>query len=133
MAPADKIQSPESPQGNKRKNLRAPIIVQKVLVDVGHKPFFGHAKNISRSGFFVATVNPKKPGDSFVVEIPLPPPINRSFQCQCEVIWNRQYVRNSPYEPGMGLKFMDLSQELSEAIELWVQQSSAEEDEAPDL
>jgi len=130
MASSGKNLPPDAPKGDQRKNLRAPIIVQKVLVDVGRKPFFGHAKNISRSGFFVATTNPKEPGETFLVEIPLPHPVNQVFQCRCEVVWKRHFSSKSPYEPGMGLRFIDLPEGLAQAIEDWVRYSAEESEES---
>ena len=103
-----------------RKSLRAPLIVLKVKLDDGRKCFFGYTKNISRSGIFIATVNPKEPGSRYQVEIPLPEPINRTLRCTCEVVWKRLYTKGSPYEPGMGLRFTDLEEDLAEAIDRWV-------------
>lgn len=105
---------------DKRRDLRTPLIVLKVKLDDGKKAFFGYAKNISRSGLFIATVNPKEPGSRFQVEIPLPPPIGRNVQCESEVVWKRNYTRGGPYEPGMGLRFLDMPEHLSDLIDLWV-------------
>jgi uncharacterized protein (TIGR02266 family) len=103
-----------------RKNLRAPLMVLKVKVDDGRKVFFGYAKNISHSGLFIATTNPREPGTSFHVEVPLPSPLNRKLNCTCEVVWKRDFTPKSPYEPGMGLKFVDLPKNEAEAIQRWV-------------
>jgi uncharacterized protein (TIGR02266 family) len=106
--------------GNARRNLRAPLLVLKVKVDDGRKVFFGYAKNISRSGLFIATTNPREPGTSFQVEIPLPPPVNRKLICTCEVVWKRDFSPKAIYEPGMGLKFLDLPEAQAEEIHRWV-------------
>jgi uncharacterized protein (TIGR02266 family) len=105
---------------NARKNLRAPLMVLKVKVDDGRKVFFGYAKNISRGGLFIATTNPREPGTSFRVEVPLPAPLNRKMTCTCEVVWKRDFTPNSPFEPGMGLKFADLPEHLADEIHRWV-------------
>ncbi|NIQ95978.1 MAG: pilus assembly protein PilZ [Desulfuromonadales bacterium] len=109
---------------DKRRDLRTPLIVLKVKLDDGNKAFFGYAKNISRSGLFIATVNPKEPGSTFHIEIPLPDPINRSVQCEAEVIWKRHYTRGGPYEPGMGLKFNGMPDHMAELIDLWAQSAT---------
>ncbi len=111
---------PEKNPADHRKYLRSPLIVLGVKVDEGHKSFFGYAKNISRSGFFIATVNPREPGERFQVELNLPAPLRRNIQCACEVVWKRLYSKNSPSEPGMGLRFLDLPEETAEAVDRWV-------------
>ncbi len=111
-------------QLNKRKNLRSPILTLKVKLDDGQKAFFGYAKNISASGMFIASVNPKEPGQAYQVEIPLPAPIHKTIQCTCEVIWKRQFEKKCPHEPGMGLRFVDLEADVADAIERWVLEST---------
>jgi uncharacterized protein (TIGR02266 family) len=110
----------EAVQKDQRRNLRAPLIVYRLRFDDGQKTFFGYSKNISRGGLFIATVNPREPGSRFTVEIPLPPPLKRVVSCTCEVVWSRPYDRKSPFEPGMGLKFLDLSEADAEALDRWV-------------
>jgi uncharacterized protein (TIGR02266 family) len=105
--------------GCARKSLRAPLMVLKVKVDDGRKVFFGYAKNISRGGLFITTTNPREPGTSFQVEVPLPSPINRKLNCTCEVVWKRDYAKDSIYEPGMGLRFVDLPESEAETIHQW--------------
>lgn len=111
---------PPVDQANQRKSLRSPLLVLKVKVDDGRKFFFGYAKNISRSGMFIATANPREPGSLFQVDIPLPEPLKRSVRCTCEVVWQRQFKKKSPYEPGMGLKFTDITEEDAASIDDWV-------------
>jgi len=98
-------------------------LILKVRIDDGDKVFFGYAKNISKSGLFIATVNPHDPGSRFQIEVPLPEPLGVSVQCEAEVVWKRHYTRGGPYEPGMGLKFLDISTELSGSIDDWVKGS----------
>ena len=110
----------ENIQADKRKNLRAPLLTLRVRLDDGRKVFFGYTKNISRSGMFISSVNPKQPGEIFQVEIPLPAPLNRTIQCACEVVWSRHFEKKSPYEPGMGLKFSGISEDVAAAIDRWI-------------
>lgn len=112
-------QQPAAP-ADQRGSLRSPLIVLKVKVDEGKTCFFGYAKNISRSGMFIATANPREPGSRFQVEIPLPPPLNRTVRCACEVVWQRQFSKKSSHEPGMGLRFLDLPDDTADAIHDWV-------------
>lgn len=107
-------------QENNRKHLRAPLIVLRVTLDDGRKSLFGYAKNISRGGLFIASVNPKEPGSRFQVEIALPPPIGRTVQCGCEVVWKRHFSQKSDLEPGMGIRFLELPDEAASEIDAWV-------------
>jgi uncharacterized protein (TIGR02266 family) len=116
-------QQPERPVADKRKNLRSPLLILKVKIDDGDKVFFGYAKNISKSGLFISTVNPQEPGSLFKIEVPLPEPLNSSVQCEAEVVWKRHYTRGGPYEPGMGLRFLDISDEVADSIDEWIKSS----------
>jgi len=120
---SDDIQQPERPAADQRKNLRSPLLILKVKIDDGGKVFFGYAKNISKSGLFIATVNPHEPGSHFQIEVPLPEPLGTSVQCEAEVVWKRHYTRGGPYEPGMGLRFVNLPLELAESIDGWIKSS----------
>jgi hypothetical protein len=122
------VEESESPrekvQADKRKNLRAPLLTLRVKLDDGSKVFFGYTKNISRSGMFISSINPKSPGEVYQVEIPLPAPINQTVRCACEVVWNRHFEKKALYEPGMGLKFSGLSEEMANVIDRWVHATS---------
>ena len=107
-------------QKDLRRNLRSPLIVEKIPCGDGYKTFFGYAKNISRGGLFVATLKPREPGELFTVELTLPGTTPLKLRCQCTVVWKRHFVRKSPQEPGMGLKFVDLADEVAEQVEQWV-------------
>ncbi|MCK4536925.1 MAG: PilZ domain-containing protein [Desulfuromonadales bacterium] len=107
-------------QQSRRNNLRAPLIVENVHCDDGQKTFFGYAKNISRGGLFIGTVKPREPGDRFKIEITLPTPTKLTFHSTCEVIWKRHFERKSSLEPGMGLKFIDLPENIATEIDEWV-------------
>jgi len=116
------------PPSDKRRKPRAPLLVLRVSLHDGARTFFGYAKNISRSGLFIATISPRDKGSQFVVEIPLPNAIGVHLRCQSEVIWTRNFDPGSPYEPGMGMKFLDLPEETAEAIERWTIQERPPED-----
>ncbi len=111
------------PPANKRLHLRKPLMVLKAKLDDGRKPFFGYARNISRSGMFIASVNPRNPGEQFDIEANLPP-LGLTLVCRCEVVWKRTYAKKSTLEPGMGLRFLDLPEEVAEIISRWVEENS---------
>ena len=108
------------PQADLRKNLRAPLIIQKVHLDEERPVFFGYSKNISRSGIFIATTNPIKTGEQVNLEIPLPLPLRKSVRCCCEVVWKRPLGNHLPFEPGIGLKFIDMPENITQQIDDWI-------------
>lgn len=103
-----------------RRSLRSPLLVLNIVNASGSKTFFGYGKNISRGGLFIGSVNPREPGDRFRLEIPLPAPLLKVVQCECEVVWNRQFSKGAIHEPGMGLRFLDLPEEDADIIDHWV-------------
>lgn len=112
----------ELKEAQRRKHLRAPMIILNIINAGGNKTFFGYGKNISRGGLFISTVNPREIGTRFRLEVPLPAPILKIVQCECEVVWSRQFSKNSTLEPGMGLKFLDLAEVDAEIIDRWIRQ-----------
>ena len=116
---------PETPeyaaeQINQRRAMRAPLIVEKIPCDDGHKTFFGYAKNVSRGGLFIATVNPRELGEKFLIEWTLPTKPSYTIRCQCEVVWKQHFQRKGANEPGMGLRFLDLSVADGDRVDKWV-------------
>jgi Tfp pilus assembly protein PilZ len=111
----------DNPTGDRRRNLRKPLLVQRVRLDDGRRVFFGYAKNISQSGMFISTVNPRRQGEQFNVEMILPAPFEMPLSCRCEVLWVRDFRKSSNLEPGMGLGFLDLPDELVAKIGAWVE------------
>jgi len=80
-----------------------------------------------RTGMMIGTINPREPGSQFWVEFPLPEPVNRVAKCHCEVVWQRRYSREHRYDPGMGLRFLDLPSDMAEAIDKWVHELERQE------
>lgn len=115
-------ESPRTPgiQKDKRRNLRVPLIVEKIPCEDGRRSFFGYARNLSRSGVFISTVSPRTPGEQFDLHLRLPASAGFNVNCRCEVVWQRRFARDARYEPGMGLRFLDLPEEAAEALERWL-------------
>lgn len=107
-------------QKDLRSSLRVPLIVEKLPCGDGRKTFFGYARNISCGGLFIATVSPREPGDRFDLQLTLPPPSGAVLHCRCEVVWKRHFERGGKFEPGMGLRFLDLSAESRAVLEAWI-------------
>lgn len=111
-------------QKNQRRTTRAPLIVEQIPCGDGRKTFFGYAKNLSRGGLFIATVKPREPGNAFTLELTLPR-LQHRICCRCEVVWKQHFSKGSGREPGMGLRFLDLTDADGEIIEAWVRERSA--------
>lgn len=112
-------------RGNRRKNLRKQILVLKTSgSDKGS--FFGYGKTISRDGMFITSVNPRKLGEEFEISFRLPGS-GAPVKCKCSVIWRREYDPKLKYEPGMGLRFVDLGTDMRDKIDEWVRSTEAKE------
>lgn len=117
----------QQPKVHVRRELRQPLTVLKAGNNGGPKTFFGYARNISRSGMLISTINPRSPGSRYEVEFALPKPVNLVARCECEVVWRRSWAKEEAQKPGMGLKFIDLSEETASAIDEWVERETREE------
>lgn len=104
---------------NRRKNLRKQLLVLKVRGEDDKGVFFGYAKTISRDGMFIASVNPKKLGEEFRISFALPDS-DIKVSAVATVIWCREYDPTLKTEPGMGIKFLDLNEEIKARIDEWV-------------
>ena len=107
--------------------LAAPITVLKTDGNGGPKTFFGYAKNISRGGMMIGATRPKEPGTRYTLEIPLPEPLNIVATCTCEVVWKRDWSKQKCHEPGMGLRFLDLPEDIASAIDRWLNRQILEQ------
>ncbi len=120
MPQATQDSSQQTMQAHQRLALRSPLIILKVKLEAKRRSFFGYAKNISKGGMFISSINPHDPGEQFRIELSLPVPIDQQVQCTAEVVWKRKFVPNGPHDPGMGLRFLDMPADVGEAIDDWV-------------
>lgn len=108
-------------EGNeKRKDLRVPLRVLNVRSELQGEVFFGYATNISTSGIFIQTPNPKEPGLRMSLSFVLPQ-TKQKISCLAEVTWIVDYTTQTGPSPGMGLKFSEISEEAAEAIRVFVE------------
>ena len=124
MKSPTEISKERSATADQRRALNSPLIVLQTKQTNLQKSFFGYAKNISRGGMFISSVNPAEPGCRFEIEFPLPHSRTSATTCKCEIVWKRKYAPQDPYEPGMGLKFIDLPEEFADQIDVWVKSGS---------
>ena len=116
---------PDDPQvEERRQNLRVPITVIRARIGDGPGTFFGYAYDISRDGLGIRTLSPKDPGSRHRLEFSLPAPLSETVTCNCEVAWTRRFAEAPELQPGMGLRFLDLPDEIAVAIDRWIRESA---------
>jgi uncharacterized protein (TIGR02266 family) len=81
-----------------------------------HNFYAGLVENLSAGGVFVATHLLKPVGEKIELAIHLPDSED-VLRGLGEVRWIREYVERSELPPGMGIRFIELSQENIERIE----------------
>lgn len=109
-------------RSDRRKNLRRQILVLKVKGEDQKGAFFGYCKTVSRGGMFITSVNPRRLGEEFDITFMLTGD-DLEIKCRCVVVWVREYDAYNRQEPGMGIKFVDLSEEIKDRIDAWMQKS----------
>ena len=113
-------------QKSRRKKLRIPILITRIKDESNGKSFFGYAKNVSQGGMFIQTVNPRNVNEQFQIEFSLPGE-DEPIRGTVEVVWKRQLVSRKRYEPGMGIRFLDIKEDRSREINEWVEDRLEEE------
>ncbi|MCK5236974.1 MAG: PilZ domain-containing protein, partial [Deltaproteobacteria bacterium] len=76
---------------NRRTDLRLDLLVLEVKGVSESGVFFGYAKNLSGTGMFVATVNPRAVGENFTVSFTLPFEPFVAVSSLCRVAWTREF------------------------------------------
>lgn len=109
-------------RSDRRKNLRRQILVLKVKGEDQKGTFFGYCKTVSRGGMFITSVNPRKLGEEFDITFTLTGE-DLEIKCMCVVVWVREYDAYNKQEPGMGIKFVNLSEEIKDRIDAWMEKS----------
>lgn len=115
-----KAENYSSTQKSRRKKLTIPMLITRIKGDSNGKTFFGYAKNISQGGMFIQSVNPKNVNEQFQIEFSLPGE-KELIRGTVAVVWKRQVSSHKRYEPGMGIKFLDMKEDKSTEINKWVE------------
>lgn len=97
----------QRPSEPRRGHDRASLSLE-VTLEGDHNFFTGFTENISEGGLFVATHMPRKVGERLVVQVTLPG-ASVAVRAECEVRWLRLFSETSDAPPGMGLRFLSLS------------------------
>ena len=106
-------------QKERRRHLRAPILVRRIKVGGAGNVFFGYAGDISASGMFISTVNPRQKGEQFTLQFSIPG-APAPISVTAEVVWVREHSVDAEFPPGMGIRFIDISGDAAEAIRAFV-------------
>ena len=104
----------------KRRDLRVPLRVLRVESEHNGEIFAGYATNLSTSGIFIQTTNPKKPGTRITIQFTLP--TKQKIAGLAEVVWTREYTGKEIRHPGMGMRFLELGPEHSEFIRTFLEE-----------
>ena len=107
------------PKPERRIGPRRPLVVRQVRLEASHEIFFGYAVNISAGGLYIQTANPKPQGTEFVLRFNLPGDEN-AIQCRAVVVWSRQYHSESSPRSGMGIKFIEMTDEDAKRVREFV-------------
>ena len=103
---------------DRRKDVRYLLVLK--VSEERENIFFGYAKDLSKSGMFISTVNPRNIGEEFSISFKIPKDGPRVI-CRCRVVWKREYDPKTLIEPGMGMEFVDLPPEIGKKIDEWVE------------
>jgi type IV pilus assembly protein PilZ len=106
------------PGRDQRRDARVPLKARVDFELTSEDTFlFEYTSNVSRGGIFLSTRNPLPVGAVLTVKFALPEAGSRLIAVRGRVIWINEYKpggRN--LNPGMGIEFIDLSEENKEAI-----------------
>src|SRR5580765_1794797 len=104
---------------DRRRELRTPLRVIRIEAKEVRKIeiFFGYASNISKSGIFIQTTNPRAVGTKVNMKFSLP--TKETIDCEAEVVWTRNYS-GSNSNPGMGMRFSRITPESIATVEKFV-------------
>lgn len=80
-----------------------------------------YAKDISPGGLFISTDTPLKKGEKFNLKLQIPGLVE-PMDIQCEVAWARIQEEETGTVPfGMGVKFLELTNENKELLQPYIQ------------
>jgi uncharacterized protein (TIGR02266 family) len=78
-----------------------------------------YTENLSDGGLFVSTRNPLKQGEQFLLTLQLPD-FPDPMKIKCEVVWARAEGEETDSPNGMGVKFIEITQEDKETLKQYL-------------
>jgi uncharacterized protein (TIGR02266 family) len=98
---------------DKRKFARIPIQLKVDVESPNSHYLFEYSTNLSQNGIFIQTMEPELPGTLIILQFSLPN--NHVIRTRGEVMWVNS-VDAEEDEPGMGIKFLGISNEDRDSI-----------------
>jgi Tfp pilus assembly protein PilZ len=114
-----RMRPPESPAP--RRNLRVPARTEFVPEGSATPRFLGYVANLSETGAFVQSSNPRPVGTKLCMIIHLERHSFRIVECEAEVMWVRGYAGNEGPSPGMGVRFFSVDATMRAALRAFCQ------------
>ncbi len=109
---------------NRREAHRAAVafdLTVQAQGEDGHQFYTGLIKDMSAGGLFIATRDYLPAiGDKFVLRFAFPPEVVEPVEVTVEVRWQRIDQYNVDYPTGIGVKFVDLDDDLAAKIGVFV-------------
>jgi len=102
------------PKGDDRRTARRASLVTQLRTIVGEETLVGYTRDVSTGGVFVEIESPLEKGSEVMLRFKLGP--------DSPILGARATVAYSLPSEGMGLRFVDLTPEVHQAIEEFVQQ-----------
>ncbi|MBI5517511.1 MAG: TIGR02266 family protein [Deltaproteobacteria bacterium] len=90
-----------------------------VTFESEHNFFTGFSENISEGGLFLATYHAHRPGEKLTLKFTLPG-VEKPIETVAEVRWQRPNTHSDDTPPGVGVRFVTLSDDDRKAIERFV-------------
>lgn len=112
-------QAPEA-SGARREHARHRVDLD-VTVTSDHNFYTGFIENMSSGGIFIATHRLKQVGDRLEFSITLPDS-KQPITGVGEVRWVRVFSEDSNVEPGMGLRFTEISAQAVHRVQTFLAQ-----------
>lgn len=110
-----KIQ-PKLSGAERRKSTRYRVKMQ-VDYSCGENFLFSYIDNISDLGIFISTIKPLRAGTPLVLRF-TPQDASSPFEVKGEVVWINPYHKDGEnLNPGMGVKFIDLTEQQKQRIQ----------------
>ena len=95
-----------------RRTLRLPLPARIISAQCSNPRFLGYVADLSETGAFIQSSNPKPVGTYLCLLLDLPEAPGREVACSGEIIWTRGYSGKHGPCQGMGVRFIEIPEEV---------------------